>query len=137
MMNVVDLAEDPHSIFEKEVANFSQLELENPVWFCLGNRESAVEPHAGKVTASKSALKSVTAYLFDAFSEGIKQNFLGSDIHMEFLMLSIYVYLNQIVIFVVSSPKQLATDKYSDKRNGTSNILKNDIPGIPLKFILQ
>jgi hypothetical protein len=138
MMNVVDLAQDkPNSLFKMEVAYRPQLELKDPVWFNLVNRGFNIKPKAGNITRYKLPIKPTAVYLADALNEGLKQNLFGNDINTEFLMLSIRVYLIQIIKFVVSSPKQLATDKYSEKRNGTSNIINNDRSGIPLKFILQ
>ena len=37
--------------------------------------------------------KALSSYVVDALGESLKQNFLGADINMEFLLLSLRVYL--------------------------------------------
>ncbi|GAA4333058.1 hypothetical protein GCM10023149_39610 [Mucilaginibacter gynuensis] len=43
------------------------------------------------VSGGSSLLKNTTTYVVDALGEGLKQNFLGADINMEFLTLAIRV----------------------------------------------
>ncbi|MEO6851348.1 MAG: hypothetical protein ABI203_06535 [Mucilaginibacter sp.] len=60
-------------------------------------------------------LKSAASYLVDGLSEGIKQNFLGSDINMEFVMLSLRVYFIQLNKLVGSARENLKAGKHAVK----------------------
>lgn len=44
-----------------------------------------------------ASLKPVKNYIVDAINEGLKQNLLGSDINMEFLMLSVRSYSSMLM----------------------------------------
>lgn len=79
-------------------------------------------------------LKSVGTYLVDALGEGLKQNFLGSDINMEFLTLTIRVYLIRFIKSTVSYPEYQVMDQYSEKRNNMSNISDDNRSTISLKL---
>src|SRR5579872_6715426 len=107
-METLDLAPNAPVSTLNKVANYyttSQLidtyqsDLENP----------------GTGFGKKSGPISIGAYLVDALAEGVKQNFLGSDINMEFLMLSIRVYLIQLSRFASGYQKNLAKAKYLER----------------------
>jgi hypothetical protein len=79
-------------------------------------------------------LKLAGTYLVDALGEGLKQNFLGSDINMEFLTLTIRVYLIRFFKLTVSNPEYQVMDQYSEKRNNMSNISDDNRSIISLKL---
>jgi len=51
--------------------------------------------------------KSARSYLSGAITEGIKQNFMGSDINAEFLLLSIGVYSGSLLKYIAAHQPKL------------------------------
>jgi hypothetical protein len=66
-----------------------------------------------KMTANR-----VVNYFLDVLGEGIKQNFLGPNIDMEFLMLSFRVYAVQLTSVTVSYLKKIPVYKYPEGNTG-------------------
>ena len=111
-MEILDLAPNPLvSALNKDANNYNTTSESIDIY------QSDVESrNAG--FGKKSGLTSIGSYLVDALGEGMKQNFLGSDINMEFLVLSIRVYLVQLSRFASGYQKNSTRDKYSER--GTS-----------------
>jgi hypothetical protein len=68
---------------------------------------------------NKATLRSAGSQLVDAVAEGVKQNFLGPNINMEFLTLSIKAYFLLLISFTAGSAKRV-TANYSEKRDRAS-----------------
>ena len=137
-MNIVQFTQKTAgSLFHKEVAFNPHHELQNPVWYCLVSNDRTTEAKMVKPASYTSALKYATTYLSGAIGEGLKQSLQGYDINLEIILLYFRFYLIQMTKFVVSSPKRPGFDKYQEKMNGSSGVLKHDEHGTPLKFILQ
>jgi hypothetical protein len=66
-----------------------------------------------KMTANR-----VVNYFLDVLGEGVKQNFLGPNIDMEFLMLSFRVYAVQLASVTVSYLKKIPVYKYPAESTG-------------------
>jgi hypothetical protein len=107
-MEILDLASDRSVSTLNKVVNYYNIpEVTNPYPFDLENPDT----HSGK----KSGSMSIGSYLVDALAEGVKQNFLGSDINMEFLVLSLRVYLIQLSRLASGYQRNLSRDKYLER----------------------
>ncbi|NCD71505.1 hypothetical protein [Mucilaginibacter agri] len=88
-MKSLDLHQNAFSSFPaKLVALRHKLALRNPV-----------QLHLPKVNLQLNAVSgnAIKTYVVDALNEGLKQNLLGADINMEFLVLSIRSYAQALV----------------------------------------
>jgi hypothetical protein len=133
-MKTVNLAQNISLNLPTVAEHHSFPEQGNQVRLHPATQSFYMEPKAAEITRNKATVKSVTSYLFDALVEGVKQNFLGSDINMEFLVLSIRVYLIVLIGLTVSYSKHQAIDQYSEKRNSVSNYSNDDRSIISLKL---
>ncbi len=132
-MKVIDLAQNTsHNLFEK-VAGYFNLSGTSEQFY-PGKLNFHIEPKRDNGSGHELTVRSVASYLFDALSEGVKQNFLGPNIDMEFFTLTIRVYLIRFARLTVSYPKYNLEDQYSEKRNSMSNISNDDRSIISLKL---
>jgi len=105
-MEILDLAPNtPVSTLNKVANYYTTSELIDVYQSDFESRNTGFGKKSGSI--------SIGSYLVDAFAEGVKQNFLGSDINMEFLVLSIRVSLIRLSRFASGYQKNLAKDKYS------------------------
>lgn len=81
-------------------------------------------------------LKSIGTYLFDASIEGLKQNILGPNINMEFLVLSAHAWLILASGFVISFPEYIA-GRYFGKRDTEADCPDYKHPDTHFKLCLQ
>ena len=126
-MKIFDLALNTSvGLLEKVSGPYIQRELRTPQLFNRGEQTFHIEQEADKVSGFKSTVRSVTFYLFDALKAGLKQNFLGADVDMGFLTLTVSVYLIRFARLTVSYSKYFAANQYSEKRDNMSNFLKDD-----------
>lgn len=101
-MKSLDLHQNALTSFPaKLVALRHKLALRNPV-----------QLHLPKVNLQLNAVSrnAIKTYIVDALNEGLKQNLLGADINMEFLVLSIRSYAKALIsIGHINEAKQLSS----------------------------
>ncbi|MBL4675391.1 MAG: hypothetical protein JKY70_04180 [Mucilaginibacter sp.] len=61
------------------------------------NGQEVAQPRAEEAGADKKHQLTTTEYLIGVLGEGLKQNFLGADINMEFLTLTVRSYATESV----------------------------------------
>lgn len=61
------------------------------------NGQEVTQPRADEAGADKKHQLTTTEYLIGVLGEGLKQNFLGADINMEFLTLTVRSYATESV----------------------------------------
>ncbi|MDR3696083.1 hypothetical protein [Mucilaginibacter sp.] len=84
----------------------------------------------------KLRFKSISTYLFDASVEGLKQNLLGPNINMEFLVLTAHAWVILASGFIVSFPEYIA-GRYFGKRNQEAECPDYTHPDAHFKLCLQ
>ncbi|MBS7564942.1 hypothetical protein KHS38_11055 [Mucilaginibacter sp. Bleaf8] len=77
---------------------FHRINVTAPTFKSLFGFSKRIAFHPQELSAQK--LNTYRSYLVGALSEGFKQNFLGSDINMEYLvlMLRIYMLINTAIV---------------------------------------
>ena len=82
---------------------------------------------------SRTSLRSAGSYLVDAAAEGVKQNFLGPNINMEFLTLSIKVYFLFLLSLGGTPLKHSAANHFSANQNRA----EDNPPASDLKYCIS
>lgn len=86
------IPETPGSLLKKVFQNVGLFELRIPFTEQLSKQALFFKSLSAQTKGYNLNIKNTVSYLFNAFLEGVKQNFFGPDTEMEFFMLTIRVY---------------------------------------------
>jgi hypothetical protein len=104
-MKAIQLIQDtPYNLLKKAFANFGHFEIQNPLPFKSGKQIPGFQQKVLSAFGGRLKFKPLFNYLLDASIEGLKQNFFGPNINMEFFTLTIRVYFILLIRLTVNNP---------------------------------
>ena len=96
--------ETPYASLKQAIANFGCTESGDGLSFDGHKHLYNIKYKIESILNRQLSYRAVFDYLFNALAEGLKQNFLGPNVNMEFLTLSIKVYSILLIKLVISNP---------------------------------
>ncbi len=96
--------DSPYSLLKKAFSNSGFSGLSGYLAEVLYKEKVFFHSLAGRIAGYNISVKNIINYLVNAGLEGLKQNFLGPEIDMEFLVLTLRVYLIMVVRLALSHP---------------------------------
>ncbi len=135
-MNVIYTAlETSQGLLKKVAGKYINPEAKIAAKFHLENITFCVRQVLAGMAGYISSIKSAGKYLVNALMLGLKQNLFGTDVDMEFLVLSARVYFVMFISLTLSFSKYLAADRLSGKVSETSTISAGNYPITSLNLI--